>query len=148
MIKEESRYVGAPLEVAENRAPRDGEAMLTLIRELFPICRSITGDGVRQTLAIIQRYVPLETVEVPSGTPVLDWTVPREWNIRGAYIASPHGTRVADFAANNLHVVQYSRPIDEIMPLGELRVYLHSLPDQPDWIPYRTSYYSENWAFV
>src|SRR5258708_6082757 len=109
MIKEESKYVGAPLEVAENRAPRDGEAMLTLIRELFPICRSITGDGVRQTLAIIQRYVPLETVEVPSGTPVLDWTVPREWNIRGAYIVSPDGTRVADFAANNLHVVQYSR---------------------------------------
>jgi aminopeptidase-like protein len=96
---------------------------------------------------MLQRYVPLETVEVPSGTPVLDWTVPREWNIREAYIERLDGTRVVDFAANNLHVVQYSRSMDAIMPLTELRLHLHSLPDQPDWIPYRTSYYSENWGF-
>jgi aminopeptidase-like protein len=121
--------------------------MLALIQELFPICRSITGNGVRQTLAILQRYIPLGINEVPSGTSVLDWTVPREWNIRDAYVARQDGTRIVDFRANNLHVVQYSRPVDAIMPLAELRPYLHSLPDQPDWIPYRTSYYSENWGF-
>jgi aminopeptidase-like protein len=121
--------------------------MMGLIRELFPICRSITGNGVRQTLQILGRYIPLEVNEVPSGTAVLDWTVPREWNIRDAYIALEDGTRVVDFAAHNLHIVHYSQPIDAIMPLAELRPYLHSLPDQPDWIPYRTSYYSENWGF-
>src|SRR5438445_10297808 len=87
----------------------DGRTMMALVEELFPICRSITGNGVRQTLAILQRYVPLEVNEVPSGTPVLDWTVPREWNIRDAYIAYQDGTRIVDFAVNNLHVVQYSQ---------------------------------------
>ena len=125
----------------------EGESMLALIQELFPICRSITGNGVRQTLAILQRYIPLGINEVPSGTSVLDWTVPPEWNIRDAYVARQDGTRIVDFGANNLHVVQYSRPIDAIMPLAKLRPHLHSLPDQPDWIPYRTSYYSENWGF-
>jgi aminopeptidase-like protein len=125
----------------------DGAAMMALIAELFPICRSITGNGVRQTLAILKRHLPLEVREVPSGTPVLDWTVPKEWNIRDAYIAREDGTRVVDFAASNLHVVQYSRPIDTMMPLTELLPHLHSLPDQPDWIPYRTSYYSEDWGF-
>jgi aminopeptidase-like protein len=124
-----------------------GEAMMTLVGELFPICRSITGNGVRQTLATLEGYVPLEINEVPSGTSVLDWTVPPEWNIRDAYIAHLDGTRIVDFGANNLHVVQYSRPIDAIMPLAKLRPHLHSLPDQPDWIPYRTSYYSEYWGF-
>jgi len=125
----------------------DAVAMIALIEELFPICRSITGNGVRQTLEILPRFIPLEVNEVPSGTAALDWTVPREWNIRAAYIARSDGTYVVDFAANNLHVVQYSPPIDAIMPLAELRPHLHSLPDQPDWIPYRTSYYSENWGF-
>jgi aminopeptidase-like protein len=125
----------------------DAKAMMALIEELFPICRSITGNGVRQTLAILGRYIPLEVNEVPSGTPVLDWTVPREWNIREAYIACPNGTRIVDFAANNLHVVQYSGSIDAVMSLAELRPHLQTLPEQPDWIPYRTSYYVENWGF-
>jgi aminopeptidase-like protein len=125
----------------------DGESMLALIQELFPICRSITGNGVRQTLAILRRYIPLGINEVPSGTSVLDWTVPREWNIRDAYIARPDGTRIVDFAANNLHIVQYSPPVDAVMPLAELRRHLHTLPDRPEWIPYRTSYYAENWGF-
>jgi aminopeptidase-like protein len=125
----------------------NGETMMALVEELFPICRSITGSGVRQTLAILQRYVPLEINEVPSGARVLDWTVPREWNIRDAYIAHQDGTRIVDFAVNNLHVVQYSQPIDAVMPLADLRPHLHTLPDQPDWIPYRTSYYTENWGF-
>jgi aminopeptidase-like protein len=124
-----------------------GTVMMALVQELFPICRSITGSGVRQTLAILQRYIPLEVNEVPSGTQVLDWTVPPEWNIRDAYIARDDGSRVVDFAANNLHVVQYSRPIDAVMPLSELRPHLHTLSNAPDWIPYRTSYYAESWGF-
>jgi aminopeptidase-like protein len=125
----------------------DGKAMIALVEQLFPICRSITGNGVRQTLEVLGRYIPLQVNEVPSGTAVLDWTVPPEWNIRDAYIVNDDGTHVVDFAANNLHVVQYSRPIDAIMSLAELRPHLHTLPDQPDWIPYRTSYYVEDWGF-
>jgi hypothetical protein len=125
----------------------DAMGMMALVEELFPICRSITGNGVRQTLEIVKRYIPLKVNEVPSGTMVLDWTVPREWNIRDAYIARPDGERIVDFAVNNLHIVQYSRPIDAMIPLAELRPHLHTLPDHPDWVPYRTSYYSENWGF-
>jgi aminopeptidase-like protein len=110
----------------------DGKAMMALVEELFPICRSITGNGVRQTLKILRRYIPLEVNEVPSGTAVLDWTVPPEWNIRDAYITSADGKHVVDFAANNLHIVQYSPPLDAIMPLAELRAHLHTLPDQPN----------------
>jgi aminopeptidase-like protein len=124
-----------------------GAAMHALVAELYPICRSITGDGFRQTLRRLQQIVPLELHEVPTGTPVFDWTVPREWNIRDAWVADVHGTRVIDFRRHNLHVVNYSVPIRRRMPLAELRGHLHTLPDQPDLIPYRTTYYAENWGF-
>lgn len=124
-----------------------GAEMMALIERLFPICRSITGNGVRETLGILQRHAPLVVHEVPSGTPALDWTVPDEWTIREAYIAAPDGRRVVDFRRNNLHVVQYSRPVDATMSLAELRPHLHTLPDKPDWVPYRTSYYADTWGF-
>ena len=114
-------------------AEAEPAAMMALIEELFPICRSITGGGVRRTLSILQRHIPLEVHEVPSGTPALDWTVPREWNIRGAYVACRDGSRVADFTTNNLYVLQYSTPIDALIPLTELHPHLHTLPDTSDW---------------
>jgi aminopeptidase-like protein len=114
---------------------------------LFPICRSITGNGTRQSLGLLARHIPLELREVASGTPVLDWTVPLEWNIRGAYVARLDGTRLIDFAANTLHIVQYSVPMDAVVSREELRRHLHVLPDHPTWIPYRTSYYNETWGF-
>ena len=118
-----------------------------LVTRLYPLCRSITGDGVRETLRIVGEQVPLDVVEVPTGTPVLDWTVPLEWNIRDAYVAGPDGRRIVDFQRSNLHVVGYSAPIRRRMSLAELRPHLHTLPDQPGRIPYRTSYYHENWGF-
>jgi len=121
--------------------------MLALIRELYPICRSITGDGLRQTLQIVGRHIPLQVHEVPTGTRVLDWTVPKEWNIRDAYVADSSGQRVIDFRKHNLHVVNYSVPVHARMPLSELRPHLHTLRDHPDLIPYRTSYYNETWGF-
>jgi aminopeptidase-like protein len=123
-----------------------GESMHAFMRELFPICRSITGDGVRETLAAVARRIPLELHEVPSGTKVLDWTVPDEWNISNAYIAKD-GHRVVDFRESNLHVVSYSEPVRTVMRLAELRPHLHTLPEHPEWIPYRTSYYSRTWGF-
>lgn len=126
---------------------RAGDEMYALAQRLYPICRSITGDGVRQTLAILRERIPLELHEVASGTLVFDWTVPKEWNIRDAYIKNSRGERVVDFRRSNLHVVNYSVPVRARMRLGELRPHLHSLPEQPRWIPYRTSYYSENWGF-
>ena len=114
--------------------------------ELFPLCRSITGEGVRETLRAIATRVPLELREVASGTQVLDWTVPDEWNIRDAYIARD-GERVVDFASSNLHVVSYSEPVRQELSLEELRSHLHTLPEHPDWIPYRTSYYDRDWGF-
>lgn len=124
-----------------------GQNGFALASEIFPICRSITGNGVRETLEILGRYMPLDISEVPSGTQVFDWTVPREWNIRDAYIRNGSGERVVDFQAHSLHVMSYSAPVHEWLPLSELKAHIHTLPDQPDVIPYRTSYYAENWAF-
>lgn len=124
-----------------------GRRMYALIEELFPICRSITGDGMRETLRRLGCHVPLDIVEVPSGTAVFDWTVPKEWNIRDAWIKDSEGRRVVDFRESNLHVVSYSVPVHQRMTLEELRPHLHTLPEHPDWIPYRTSYYKEAWGF-
>jgi len=121
--------------------------MTELVRELYPICRSITGDGVRQTLRAMREIVPLEVVEVPSGTKVFDWNVPQEWNIRAAHLTAPDGRRIVDFADHSLHVMSYSAPVDAELDLDALQPHLHSLPEQPDLIPYRTSYYNENWGF-
>jgi aminopeptidase-like protein len=115
--------------------------------KMFPICRSITGDGIRQTLDMIKQHIALQIFEVASGTPVFDWTVPKEWNIRDAYIRIPGGQRVVDFQRNNLHVMNYSMPVHRTMALSELKPHLFSLSDRPDWIPYRTSYYQPNWGF-
>jgi aminopeptidase-like protein len=117
-----------------------------LMGELYPICRSITGDGVRESLRLIGQRVPLDVHEVPTGTRVLDWTVPDEWNVRDAYIRRD-GRRVVDFASSNLHLVSYSEPVSETMSLAELRPRLHVHPERPDWIPYRTSYYARTWGF-
>jgi aminopeptidase-like protein len=124
-----------------------GEEAYRLVERLYPIPRSITGDGVRRTLAIVGEHVPVDVHEVPTGTPVLDWTVPREWNVRGAWIADAGGRRVVDMADHALHLVVHSVPVRARMTLAELRPHLHSLPDQPDLIPYRTSYYREDWGF-
>jgi aminopeptidase-like protein len=132
------------------RPPRkasSGDWMHALATELFPICRSITGDGLRATLRRIQQEIPITIHEVPSGTPVLDWVIPDEWNIRDAWIANARGERVIDFRRNNLHVVNYSVPVRARMQLAELRPHLHTLPDRPEWIPYRTTYYKRDWGF-
>jgi len=124
-----------------------GERMYALAERLFPICRSITGDGVRQTLHIVQEYIPIQIHEVPSGTQVFDWTVPKEWNIRDAWVKAPDGQKIIDFKVHNLHLLNYSVPIHQELPLEELKKHLFTLPDKPDLIPYRTSYYQENWGF-
>ena len=118
-----------------------------LVRELFPINRSLTGAGVRETLAILARHVQLEVREVPSGTAVLDWQVPLEWNIRSATIRALDGRCLVDFADNNLHVVGYSKPIHEEVSRAELAQHVHTLPDQPELIPYRTGYFADDWGF-
>lgn len=123
-------------------------SMHSLAKELFPICRSLTGDGVRQTLDIIRRELgELSVYEVPTGTQCFDWTVPREWNITDAYVIDPEGNKICQFSDSNLHVVGYSLPINKTLTLEELQQHLHSLPDQPDAIPYVTSYYSDYWGF-
>ena len=124
-----------------------GDEMHRLIADLYPICRSITGNGVRETLAMLKTRIPLEVHEVPSGTRVFDWTVPKEWNITDAYIKNDEGERIVDFRKSNLHVVSYSVPVKARLRLNELKEHVFTLPEHPDWIPYRTSYYKENWGF-
>ena len=121
--------------------------MYHLMTELFGICRSITGNGVRKSLNMIKKYVDLEIHEVKSGTKVYDWIIPKEWNINDAYVIDPDGKKIIDFKSSNLHVVSYSIPVNKKMSLAELKPHLHTLPDQPDVIPYLTSYYNENWGF-
>jgi len=124
-----------------------GGQIFDLVARIYPICRSITGNGVRNTLQEIRKHIPLEIHEVPTGTAVFDWTIPREWNIRDAYIKNARGEKVVEFAMSNLHVMSYSVPVRKVMSLSELKGHIYTLPSQPDLIPYRTSYYSENWAF-
>ena len=137
--------------IGEVRSSLEGETLgrqlYDCVADLYPICRSITGDGVRETLRRLQRLTPLTVHEVPSGAEAFDWTVPREWNVRDAYVKNSQGERVVDFRRSNLHVVNYSVPVRRRMSLAELRPHLFSLPDKADWIPYRTSYYAESWGF-
>jgi aminopeptidase-like protein len=143
---------GAPAEPLAGLNSREGciermDAAWRLMTALYPICRSITGEGVRRTLARIASEVPLEVTEIPSGTPVFDWEVPREWNVREAWIEDASGRRVVDLAEHTLHLMSYSVPVDATMSLEELEPHLHSIPEHPGWIPYRTSYYREDWGF-
>jgi len=124
-----------------------GRCIYELAAELYPICRSITGNGVRRSLGILGRHIDIETTEVPSGTQVFDWTIPREWNIAGAYIENERGERVVDFRESNLHVLNYSTPVRAVLPLEELKEHIYTIPEQPDLVPYRTSYYAERWGF-
>ena len=124
-----------------------GREMFSFVRRAYPIPRSLTGDGVRETLRLLGEEIPLEVHEVASGTSVLDWTVPKEWNVREAWIKDPEGRKVVDFEHHTLHLLGYSVPVHESMDLAELQGYLFSVPEQPDVIPYRTSYYREAWGF-
>ena len=125
----------------------EGRIAFSLVEALYPICRSITGNGVRESLHLLQETLPFTLREIPSGTQVFDWVVPDEWNIRDAYIMNGKGERIVDFQRSNLHVLNYSVSVDRKMSLTELRPHLFSLPEAPEWIPYRTSYYQENWGF-
>jgi aminopeptidase-like protein len=139
-----------PLRVAalgDADARSAGESMLGLMRDLLPFCRSITGAGVRATLARVAAAAPLHVTEIPTGTQIFDWTVPKEWHIEDAYLEHESGRRFAEFGACNLHVMSYSAPVDATFTLAELRERLHSLPQHPDWVPWRSSYYREDWGF-
>ena len=130
-----------------SKADKITEEMIQLMVELYPICRSITGNGTRQTLSIIKKYFPIQVKEVKSGTQVFDWIVPKEWNVSDAYVISPKGEKIIDFKKSNLHLVNYSIPINKKIPLKTLKEHLHTLPKYPDVIPYVTSYYKQDWGF-
>ena len=136
----------AAIATLADAAPLARRAM-ELIGDIYPLRRSITGEGVRETLRCVARRVPLEVTEVPSGTPAFDWEVPPEWTLRDAYVADASGRRLIDVRRHALHVLGYSTPVRQRMSLDELRPHLHTLPQRPDWIPYRTSYYREAWGF-
>jgi aminopeptidase-like protein len=139
------------LKVVDSDLPADyseiGREMHKFISELYPICRSITGNGVRQTLTLINERLPLEIKEVPTGTKVFDWVVPKEWNITDAYVKNAKGERVIDFKKSNLHVVSYSVPLRKRVSVSELKEHLFSIPEKPFWIPFRNAYYKEDWGF-
>lgn len=124
-----------------------GFTIYRLISELYPICRSITGNGVRKTFDIIKKHIPITVYEIPTGTRVFDWTVPKEWNIRDAYIKNSKGEKIVDFQKNTLHVLNYSIPVRKKVSLSELKEHLFTVPEHPEWVPYRTSYYKEDWGF-
>ncbi len=124
-----------------------GEEAYSLIRTLYPICRSITGPGIRATLRHLEEYAGVQIHGVDTGTTVFDWTIPDEWHIEDGYIATLNGEKVVDFKNHNLHVVSYSEPVDRVVGIDELQQHLHSIPEKPDWIPYRTSYYNKTWGF-
>ncbi len=126
---------------------RHGQELYDLMVGLYPICRSITGDGFRKSLGQLQALVPLALHEVPTGTQVFDWAVPKEWNIRDAWIKNARGEKIVNFSNSNLHVVNYSMPVHRKVRLTELKEHVYTLPQKPDWIPYRTSYYNETWGF-
>jgi len=125
----------------------NGKDLYNLIEKLFPINRSITGDGVRETLSIISGIIPLEITEIPSGTKVLDWEIPFEWNIKDAWIKNSRGETIVDFQQSNLHVLNYSIPVNKQLNLSDLKEHLFTNPEMPDHIPYRTSYHNPNWGF-
>lgn len=145
----EKPLAGSPEAEKDGNQPKnvDGVRMHDMIRRLFPICRSITGNGVRRTLDILSEIIPLDRYEIPTGTKVFDWDVPKEWNIRDAWIKNGRGEKIVDFANSNLHVLNYSIPVHKHLSLGELREHLFTIPGQPSLVPYRTSYYEENWGF-
>jgi len=124
-----------------------GSAMVEFMADLYPICRSITGNGVRETLHKVNEILPIEIVEVPTGELVFDWEIPREWNITDGYIKDPGGNKILDFKKLNLHVLNYSMPVSGHFSLEELKKHIHTIPEKPDLVPYRTSYYKENWGF-
>ena len=130
-----------------NDSDEIGQQVYDLARRLYPICRSVTGNGIRETLQILQEHVPFVVHEIPSGTPVFDWVVPEEWNIKDAWIKNSRGEKVVDFQKNNLHVLQYSIPISKRLSLAELKDHLFTIPDKPKWIPFRTSFFKKNWGF-
>ena len=149
-IYQEKQHIAIMTSVGPKEAVRYeelGKELHNFIVKLYPICRSITGEGIRETLRTIRKRIPLDIHEVPSGTKVFDWTVPLEWNVSDAYVMNREGKRVIDFKAHNLHLMSYSLPIREKMSLADLRPHLFTLPEYPEWIPYRTSYYKENWGF-
>ena len=125
-----------------------GDKIYNFARELWPLNRSLTGEGVRETLKKISKHLPgMNIRSIPSGTQVFDWTIPKEWKVRSAYIITPSGKKICDFSKNNLHLIGYSAPFTGSLELSDLKKNLYTLPDQPNAIPYVTSYYKERWGF-
>src|SRR5690606_6518453 len=133
--------------IQEAEIEQAGVFMYKLAERLYPICRSITGNGVRETLSILNEFIPVTITEVPTGTKVLDWEIPDEWNIRDAWVKNENGQTIIDFKKLNLHALNYSVPVDKRITLNELKKHLYTIPEYPDWIPYRTSYYNRQWGF-